>query len=74
MQVYHENSQIREVGKSGVYFCPGKSNCLTDVPKNIHLEFEWGDWENPALYVDKIGDAGGNLYALPIYGRRQAGL
>lgn len=64
MPVYHENSQIREVGENGVYFCPGKSNCLTDVPKNIHLEFEWGDWENPALYVDKIGDAGGNLYAV----------
>lgn len=56
-----EIKKIRENGQHGVYFCPGKSNCLTAVPKNIHLEFEWGEWKNPQLSGN--GTVGGSSYA-----------
>lgn len=53
MAIYHATSsglkKIKDTGTSGVYFCPGRTNCLTYVPHNI-------DFERDPLNVAIVGN------------------
>lgn len=42
MTAYVGGSKIKDTGAYGVYFCPGKTNCLTYTPKNVNLTLSNG--------------------------------
>lgn len=40
MTAYVGGNKIKDTGAYGVYFCPGKTNCLTYTPKNVNLTLD----------------------------------
>lgn len=64
MTLYVGSNKIKDTGTYGVYFCPGKTNCLTYTPKNINLELTYGAWTQPVLTAN--GTLGGDSFAVAL--------
>lgn len=64
MTLHVGSNKIKDTGAYGVYFCPGKTNCLTYTPKNVNLTLSNGTLTLKAgskVYVPNGKNADGSL-------------